>query len=220
MIVPHNYGRFYGNIINDVSGFQAWWKTVATAFKDNDKVIFDTNNEYHDMDQKLVVRLNQAAINGIRAAGATNQSINVEGNSWTGAWTWVSKSQNGATMQSLTDPSNKIVYQMHQYLDTDGSGTHAECVSSTIGVERLRSATAWLKQHKKVAILGEFAGGNNEQCKAAIRGMLKHLQDNSDVWKGWLWWASGPWWKDYMFSLDPTTGKAYAPYMNLIMQYT
>ena len=38
------------------------------------------------MDQSLVVNLNQAAINGIRAAGATSQYITVEGNDWTGAW--------------------------------------------------------------------------------------------------------------------------------------
>jgi hypothetical protein len=39
----------------------------------------------HDMDQSLVVNLNQAAINGIRAAGATSQYITVEGNDWTRA---------------------------------------------------------------------------------------------------------------------------------------
>src|ERR1700761_3935698 len=81
-----------------------------------------TDDAVHDMDQNLVVRLNQAAINGIRGVGAKTQWIHVEGNSWTGAWTWT-KSGNGATMAALTDPSNKIMYQMHQYLDTDGSGT-------------------------------------------------------------------------------------------------
>jgi endoglucanase len=35
------------------------------------------------MDQSLVVNLNQAAINGVRAAGATSQYITVEGNNWT-----------------------------------------------------------------------------------------------------------------------------------------
>lgn len=40
------------------------------------------------MDQTLVFNLNQACINGIRSAGATSQLILVEGNSWTGAWTW------------------------------------------------------------------------------------------------------------------------------------
>lgn len=58
--------------------------------KVTDNRIIDTNNEYHDMDQTLVFNLNQACINGIRAAGATSQLILVEGNSYTGAWTWYS----------------------------------------------------------------------------------------------------------------------------------
>ncbi len=41
------------------------------------------------MDNSLVVKLNQAAIDGIRGVGATSQYIFVEGNSYTGAWTWV-----------------------------------------------------------------------------------------------------------------------------------
>jgi endoglucanase len=177
MIVPHNYGRYYDKIITDVAGMQKFWKTLATPYKDNQYVIFDTNNEcmfypflllltpyttsfpifperltplpVHDMDQSLVVQLNQASIDGIRAAGAVKQYIHVEGNNWNGAWTWTS-SQNAATMGALTDPSNLIVYQMHQYLDSDGSGTHAECVSSTIGAERLTAATEWLRANKKI----------------------------------------------------------------------
>ena len=81
-------GRYNGDIITDVEGFGAWCGAVAKEFKDNPNIIFDTNNEYHDMDQQLVFDLNQACIDGIRAAGATKQLILVEGNSWTGAWTW------------------------------------------------------------------------------------------------------------------------------------
>lgn len=55
-------------------------------------------------------------------------------------------------MGALTDPSNLIVYHMHQYLDSDGSGTHAECVSGTIGQERLKAATEWLKTNKKMGV--------------------------------------------------------------------
>jgi endoglucanase len=171
------------------------------------------------MDQNLVVRLNQVAINGIRSAGARSQIINVEGNSWSGAWTWVSKSQNGASMHVLTDPSNKIHYQMHQYLDIDGSGTHEECVSSTIGEERLREATQWLRQNRKIGILGEFAGGDNPQCIEAIRGMLSYMQKNNDVWRGWLWWSAGPWWGKYMYSIEPKDGKAVKPYLDLLLEY-
>jgi endoglucanase len=176
------------------------------------------------MDQGLVVRLNQAAIDGIRSTGA-KQIINVEGNHWSGAWSWTSRKFNNAgetnaqSMLRLKDPQNKIMYQMHQYLDIDGSGTHKECVSRTIGVERLRDATAWLKKNKKVAFLGEFAGGNNQVCKDAVEGMLNYMRQNSDVWRGWTFWSAGPWWKDYMFSLEPQDGPAYAPYFNLIMKY-
>lgn len=73
-----------------MAGFESWWKTVATRFKDNDLVIFDTNNEYHDMDNELVADLNQAAVNGIRDAGATSQFIWLEANEYSGAWRFVS----------------------------------------------------------------------------------------------------------------------------------
>lgn len=82
-------------------------------------------------------------------------------------------------MGALTDPSNNLVYQMHQYLDSDGSGTSATCVSSTIGSERLVAATNWLRQNGKVGIIGEFAGGVNAQCEAAVTDMLNYMSQNT-----------------------------------------
>lgn len=86
-------------------------------------------------------------------------------------------------MGSLTDPENKLVYQMHQYLDTDGSGTSPNCVSSTVGAERLVAATNWLRANKKIGLIGEFAGGVNAQCQTAIAGMLQYMNDNSGRFK-------------------------------------
>ncbi|KAF5557691.1 endoglucanase 3 precursor [Fusarium mexicanum] len=217
VIDPHNYGRFNGNIIKS-SDFSVWWQKVAKRFANNKLVIFDTNNEYHDMDNSVVAALNQAAVDAIRKAGATSQYIFVEGNAYTGAWSWVS-SGNGAAMKDLKDPQNKIIYEMHQYLDSDSSGTSETCVSSTIGAERLKAATQWLKANKKKGILGETAGGANAQCIAALKGELQHLLDNSDVWTGWLYWAAGPWWGDYMFSMEPTTGTAYKKVLPQIKQF-
>jgi len=82
---------------------------------------------------------------------------------------------------------------MHQYLDSDGSGTSATCVNSDIGVQRISGATAWLKANGKQGVLGEFAGGANTVCQTAVKGLLDHLAQNSDVWTGALWWAAGPW---------------------------
>lgn len=150
----------------------------------------ELDNEYHTMDQTLVLNLNQAAIDAIRAAGATSQYIFPEGNSWTGAWTWTDVNDN---MKQLTDPEDKLIYEMHQYLDSDGSGTSEACVSATIGKERVQAATQWLKDNNKKGFLGEFAGGANDVCKSAIQGMLTYMQENSDVWLGASWWAAGPW---------------------------
>ena len=86
----------------------------------------------------------------------------------------------------------QIVYEMHQYLDSDGSGTSTACVSGTIGRERLVEATNWLKANGKKGILGETAGGANTQCITALTGMLQYMHDNSDLWTGWLWWGGGP----------------------------
>ncbi|KAH8700858.1 endo beta 1,4 glucanase [Talaromyces proteolyticus] len=216
VVDPHNFGRYNGNIISSTSDFGAFWKTVASQFSNNSKVIFDTNNEYHDMDESLVVSLNQAAIDAIRSTGATSQYIFAEGNSYTGAWTWASVNDD---MKSLTDSSNKLIYEMHQYLDSDGSGTSATCVNSTIGQNRVEAATAWLKDNHKIGFLGEFAGGANSVCESAVTGMLDYLQQNSDVWLGASWWAAGPWWGDYIYSIEPPSGVAYESYMSVLKPY-
>ncbi|CAI4212817.1 unnamed protein product [Parascedosporium putredinis] len=179
------YLRNYTATINHITSSGAWatfWTRLANQFKSNDKVIFDTNNEYHTMDASQVLALNQAAIDGIRSTGATNY-IFVEGNQWSGAWSWTIYNTN---MINLVDPLNKIVFEMHQYLDSDSSGTSTACVSTTIGVERVTAATKWLRDNGKLGFLGEFAGGANDQCKQAVTGMLNYLQDNSDVWLGAL----------------------------------
>ncbi|KAK4210310.1 cellulase [Rhypophila decipiens] len=215
---PHNFGRYFGKIITNVNDFKSFWTKLATQFVSNPRVIFDTNNEYHTMDQQLVFDLNQGAIDAIRATGATSQYIWVEGNAWSGAWTWIS-SGNGASLVNLRDPENKMIYEMHQYLDTDGSGTNEACVSTTIGTQRLQEATAWLRANKKLGVLGEFAGGANPTCQAAVKGLLDHLKANSDVWTGALWWAAGPWWGDYMYGFEPPSSTGYTYYNSLLRGY-
>ena len=85
------------------------------------------------------------------------------------------------------------VIEMHQYLDSDGSGTSPVCVSPTIGAERLQAATAWLEANNLKGFLGEIGAGSNPDCIAAVKGALCTLQ-SSRVWLGALWWAAGPWW--------------------------
>lgn len=217
IIDPHNFGRYYGNVISDHAAFKAWWTTTAKLFASNQKVVFDCNNEPHDMGSVSTFSLMQACIDGVRAAGATSQYIFVEGTSWSGAWTWVSAG-NG-DLGALVDPQDKIIYEMHQYLDSDGSGTSTACVSATIGSERIKAATAWLKANNKKGILGEFAGGNNAQCKSAVTDLLTYMVANKDVWTGALWWGGGPWWGDYMYSIEPPSGVAYTNFLPLMLPF-
>ena len=83
------------------------WQKLATEFRSNDHVIFDLQNEPHDIPAQTVFNLMQAGVNGVRAAGATSQLILVEGTSWTGAWTWTT-SGNSDAFGAIKDPNNNI----------------------------------------------------------------------------------------------------------------
>lgn len=83
-------------------------------------------------------------------------------------------------MKTLSDPEDKIIFEMHQYFNADGSGSQT-CVSPTIGQERLVTATDWLRTNGKLGIIGEFSGYADETCQAAVENMVKYLTENSDV---------------------------------------
>ncbi|KAI5118104.1 hypothetical protein M0805_005211 [Coniferiporia weirii] len=79
--------------------------------------------------------------------------------SYTRAWTCTTSSGDGAVFGAISDPNNNVVIEMHQYLDSDGSGTSETCVSSTIGAERIADATTWLKSNSLKGVLGEIGAG-------------------------------------------------------------
>ncbi|KAI0763305.1 endoglucanase [Trametes elegans] len=218
VVDPHNFMIYNGNTISSTTDFQAWWQKLATEFKSDTNVIFDLMNEPHDIPAQTVFNLMQAAVNGVRASGATEQLILAEGTSWTGAWTWTT-SGNSDAFGAIKDPNNNIAIQMHQYLDSDGSGTSPTCVSNTIGAERLQAATAWLQQTGLKGFLGEIGAGNNTQCVAAVESALCELQTAGGTWLGALWWAAGPWWGDYFQSIEPPNGPAVAAILPTLKEF-
>jgi len=96
--------------------------------------------------------------------------------------------------------------EVHQYLDSDGSGGSGVCVSTTIGSQRLQSFTAWLRLNGRRGFLGEFAGARNATCYAALDDMLNYIDGKTDVWLGWTYWSAGPWWEEYQYTLEPSSG--------------
>jgi hypothetical protein len=92
------------------------------------------------------------------------------------------------------------------------------CVSATIGSERMQGFTQWLRAHGRKGFLGEFAGDGSSVCLSALDNLLKHLEANADVYLGWTYWAGGPWWGSYSYSLEPTNG-VDRPQMTLLRQH-
>jgi hypothetical protein len=52
--------------------------------------------------------------------------------------------------------------------------------------------------------------------------MLAHIEANKDVWIGWSWWAAGPWWGEYMFTIEPqniSTTPVDRPVMSVLIPH-
>ncbi len=225
LLDPHNYAAWHGKHVGSPevphAAFADFWRRLALQFKDNARVQFGLMNEPKDLPTETWADAAQAAIDAIRATGAHNL-ITLPGNGYTGASTWSGNwygTPNAEVMGRVRDPQDRMLIEVHQYLDSDNSGTHAECVSPGIGAERLKAFTEWARSHQRRALLGELGGGNNPVCAAAVRGALDYMQANADVWAGWLWWAGGPAWGDYFLSLEPGSDGRDKPQMPWLAPY-
>jgi endoglucanase len=235
VIEPHNFARYYpgtdfqtsttgviGSATVPNASFADFWSRVATQYKSNNRVVFNLMNEPANVNTDQWVGSANAAIAAIRNAGAGNLIL-VPGTRWTGAWTWNNSvtwgRSNAAAMLDIVDPLavDNIAFDVHQYLDNDGSGTstqigtNANPDNTDIGVQRLTTFTSWLHANNRRGFLGEFAVANSRVGTGATQvgdetlvKMLDYLEGHDDVWLGWAWWAGGPWWGEYMFTLDPT----------------
>jgi endoglucanase len=191
--------------------FNDFWLKLGGHFKDKPMVWIGLMNEPHVQTAEETAGIMQSAVNAIRAAGIQNRIL-VPGTSWTGAHSWIS-SGNGAAYENFKDPGNNFAFEVHQYLDKDNSGTHPEAVEGS-GSSRLVDFTGWAKDHHFKAFLGEFGwDGNPSDIQADIEGdaLLSYMDQNKDVWIGYTYWAAGPWWKNYMYSVEPDGLKAGAP---------
>jgi len=219
----HNYARYYSEVIGSpevpVGVFANLWSQLAAYYKNNNQVFFGLMNEPHSMETEMWLADANAAIAAIRATGANNL-ITVPGNGWTGAAAWYSKSYgtpNAQVMLGVKDPAKNFIFEVHQYLDSDSSGTHPECVNTTIGAVRLEEFTAWARQYGYKAILGEWAGAANDVCEQAITSITEYMTQNDDIFIGWTWWSAGPWWGNYMFNLDEDQCGNDAPQMKELL---
>ena len=206
---PHNYARYYGDVVGSAAlpdaALADFWGRLAERYGGNPDVIFGLMNEPHSMPTEQWLSAANAAIAAIRAAGAANLVL-VPGNAWTGAHSWGQGwygTPNADVMGGVVDPGGNYAYELHQYLDGDSSGTSPTCVAPSAGAQRLAFVTGWLRARGARGFLGEFGAAANPNCLDGLDALLDYVDANTDVWLGWTYWAAGPWWGDYMFSIEP-----------------
>jgi hypothetical protein len=118
----------------------------------------------------------------------------------------------------VVDPSHNFAFEVHQYLDSDNSGTHSNVVSTTIGVERLTAITAWAEATGNKLFLGEFGVASDATSLTALNNMLGYMAQHTGAWEGGTYWAAGAWWGPYMYSVEPANG-VDKPQMGVLQQY-
>ena len=208
----HNYGRYRGTVLSptDRSGaaLADLWTRLAERLKGNPRIAFGMMNEPHGIDAGKWRTVAEATTAAIRRTGATNLIL-VPGTNWTGGHSWNNggRNSNATALANFKDPGRNFAFEIHQYLDSNSSGSNPGCSGAKVGRQRLEGVTRWLRQQRAQAVLGEFGGDQSPTCLAALDDLLSFLGENGDVWIGWNYWAGGDWWGDYPLSIQPKDGK-------------
>ncbi|GAP84641.2 putative glycoside hydrolase family 5 protein [Rosellinia necatrix] len=196
----HNYARWNGGIIgqggpsNDQ--FASLWSQLATKYASEAGVMFGLMNEPHDVpDIHAWAASAQAAVTAIRqaeaAAGGSAHTILIPGNDWTGAGPFPTNS--GPALLGIANPDGTaagLVFDVHKYSDTDGSGTHTECVTDNIS-SAFAPLADWLRANGRQALNTEMGGGNTDSCARYVCAQIAYLNQNADVYLGYVGWAAG-----------------------------
>jgi endoglucanase len=190
-----DYARWNGGIIGQGgptnSQYASLWSQLAKHYASNPKIIFGIMNEPHDIpDLQAWADSVQAAVNAIRAAGATSQYILIPGSSWSSAQALPTES--GPSLLKVTDPAggvSKLIFDVHKYLDSDNSGTHADCVTDNTAV--LQTLYNWLQTNGRQAFLSETGGGETQSCFTDLNSELAFIKAHSDRLVGFTAWSAG-----------------------------
>ncbi len=214
----HNYARYqkdgWKQVVGrdfDKSALGDLWVRLANELKTYPNIwAYDLMNEpwgmgaSNDADSGRQVWFDvaQATIHAIRTVdGSTRIAISGYQSSHANNWSYYSD-----TLKNLTDPSNNLIYQAHEYFDADTSGTYngnsnfdfqSQTGGNTdLGVQRVQPFITWLRNNGKKGFLGECSipGNNQWGWNELFRKVVQLCKDNNDVVLGLNYWAGGPWW--------------------------
>ncbi len=180
--------------------FADLWRKIAEHWKTNESVFLELQNEPHDQDTGTLMVVQNAAIAAIRETGAKNLII-VSGNDWSHPG-WYASRKNRDSVASLRDPADKMAFTIHHYFDRGSAGEN--CDVEPVLTSRFDDFTQWARAAGKRAVVGEFATCSGDKERAAVTTFLNYIENNTDVFFGWAWWAGGGAWdQDSIYRLDP-----------------
>ncbi|KAF2501930.1 cellulase-domain-containing protein [Lophium mytilinum] len=206
----HNYARWNGKTIGQSapSGptdeqFAELWRQIAAKYKTQSRVAFGIMNEPHNLNMETWVNTAQAAVTAIRKTGATSNIILLPGTNHQAAGGFGKRSGGLAAVKNADGSKTNLIFDVHQYLDSDSTGTHASC--TTNGIQgSFAPLTAWARKQKRQVFLSEIGGGSNDSsCIQYLSQTLSYLNDNSDVFLGWTTWGAGSFKQSYVLSETP-----------------
>ncbi|KAH8202881.1 hypothetical protein TruAng_002934 [Truncatella angustata] len=208
MIDIHNFARWNGGIIGQGGPsddqFVKLWTQLATKYVASEKVVFELMNEPHDLDINIWTQTCQKVVTAIRNAGATTQMILLPGTNFDSAATLIS-SGSADSLLAITNPDGStdgLILDIHKYLDEDNSGTHEECVTDNVGA--FAELAQFLRQNGRQGLISESGASSDASCFTNFCSQNTFINQNSDVFVGFVAWAAGSFSTSYVLSLTPS----------------
>ncbi|HAQ86611.1 MAG TPA: endoglucanase [Pseudomonas sp.] len=217
----HNYARYRKQLIGTeavpISAYADLLERVAKRWKDEKGLYaYDIMNEPHGADEYWPAAA-QAGIDAIRKHDQKRPLL-IEGNFWSSSYRW--PKFNDPLLQ-LEDPSDKLIFSAHLYIDKHGSGHYKEPLEKNfdtmLGVKRVKPFIDWLIKHDKQGHIGEFGIPADEpRYLEAMDNLLAYLQDHCIPI---TYWAAGSSWGKYKLSIEPTKDGRDRPQWEVLSKY-
>jgi len=215
----HPPNKIGGGVVTRAQ-FVDFWTRMATHYVGNPGIYgYGLCNEPVGMPFGEWPAASQAVINGIRTVDTKTAIICPGDNSSTCKnWTLAPSNSGGIAMGGnstylLSDPlgNNNLIYETHNYFDSDGSGsyvlTYAQEISggmsTTVGADRVNGFIGWCQSHGVRGYVGEFGIPNTDSTWIPVLdGFLAAMVKGGCI--GTIW-GGGPWWGDaYNIAIEPT----------------
>nr|AFK10489.1 putative endoglucanase [Clonostachys rosea f. catenulata] len=208
----HNYfARWNGGIIGQGgptnAQFTSHWSQLASKYAFQSRVWFGINEPHAEVNMiNTSAGTVQEVVTAIRNAGATSQYISLPGaNDSQSAAAFISDGS-AAALSQVTSPdesTTNLIFDVHKYSESDNSGTQAECTTNNNDGAFAPPAT-WLRPNNRQAILTATGGGNDQSCIQYLCQPVQYLNQNSDVYLGYVGWGAGSLDNTYELTETPT----------------